>query len=164
MGTQKDKKGASYKLPTVLKKKDGKKLPHQEQFCDFLRSVGERAKRYCKDNPCVIGRNVTDADLGRILSCVFVKNDTPTLYAKVQHNINSGQFYANFFVKDDGKNKKLEAKEVMGKRCTVNVVICPDSIFVSSTHVTLQVKVTQVLMEFSEPEVEQINEVLVEDW
>ena len=51
----------------------------------------------------------------------------------------------------------------MGKRCTVNAVICPDSIFVSSTHVSLQVKVTQVMMEFRELE-EQVIEALVEEW
>ena len=101
----------------------------------------------------------------KILSCVFVKNDVPTLYAKAQHNPTTGQFYTNFLkaVVEQGESRGLEPRDILGKRCTVNAVICPDSIFVSSTHVSLQVKVTQVLMEFREPEVEQVIETLVEE-
>ena len=56
-GLQKDKKGEGYKLPVILKEKEGK-LPHQEQFCEFLKSVGEIAKRYCKDNPSEIAKTI----------------------------------------------------------------------------------------------------------
>ena len=34
----------------------------------------------------------------------------------------------------------------------------------SSTYLSLQVKVTQVLMEFREPEVEEVIDALVEEW
>ena len=145
----------------MLEEKEGQ-LPHQKQFCDFLKSVGEVAKRNCKDIPNEIGCKVSDEDLKKILSCVFVKNNVATLYAKAQHNPTTGQFYTNFLDKQ-GESKRLEPKEIIGKRCTVNAVICPDSIFVSSTHVSLQVKVAQVLMEFAEPEVEQVIETLVEE-
>ena len=135
-------------------------MPHQKQFCDFLKKVGEEVKKYCKSNSYEIGRILTDENLKKFLGCVYVKKGTtiPTLYAKVAHNPGMGQFYTNFLKAkvEEGESRHLRPKDVEGRRCTVNAVICPDSIFVSSTHVTLQIKV--------EPEVEQVVETLIQEW
>ena len=160
-------RGDGYKLPIVLKEGE-QQLPHQKQFCDFLKKVGEEVKKYCESNSYEVGRILTDKNLSKLLGCVYVKKGTttPTLYAKVAHNPSTGQFYTNFLKAkvEEGESRHLQPKDVEGRRCTVNAVICPDSNFVSSTHVTLQVKVTQVLMEFTEPEVEQVVETLIQEW
>ena len=155
-GLQKDMKGSGYNLPIVLGER-GEVLPRQEEFCKFLESVARIARKSVTPN--------LDKDPKGMLSCVYVKTEVPTLYAKVGHNPATGWFHTKFFEAGavGNKVKCLNPEEIMGRRCTVNAVICPESVFVSGDHATIQVKFTQVLMKFDEVE-EQVIETLVEEW
>ena len=82
------------------------------------------------------------------------------------HNPETDQFYTKFFkvyVEGD-EDRSLDPKSIIGNRCAVNAVICPDSIFVSDKHTTIQVKVIQVAtMELDESD-EEVIEAFVDEW
>ena len=128
-GLQKDKKGNGYKLPIVLSSSE-ERSPHQEKFCNSLKSVAEAVGKHVSNG------DEKSTDTKKLLSCVYVKDKVSTLYGKVGHNPETDQFYTKFFkvyVEGD-EDRSLDPKSIIGNRCTVNAVICTDSIFVSDTH------------------------------
>ena len=74
----------------------------------------------------------------------------PTLYAKVRYNESKKKFFTRFQkarVKK-GEDKMLEPTSVKDERCEGMAVVCLESVYLSNTHATLQVKVDEVAMNF----------------
>ena len=152
-GLQKDFKGVGYKLPIVLGDTQDT-TPSQDELLEFLYDVAKFAGKQVSPQQSVEPR--------KMLSCIFAKEGKVTLYARVEYNSTTEQFYNNFFGRGE-RVRRLDPKEIMGRRCEVNAVICPESIFVSKENISVQVRVTKVLMELDEAE-EQVIGTLLEEW
>ena len=107
-------------------------------------------------------------------SCLHSKGDKGpfTLYAKVRFNEAKKKFFTRFekMRVRQGESKAIDSLSVEGERCEAMAVVCFESIHLSSTHATLQVKVDEVAMNFDAveeesllPEVE-VEEEFTDEW
>ena len=90
--------------------------------------------------------------MDKIDGCLYKKNkdSIPTLYANVRYNESKKKFFTHFqkIRVRKGEDKMIDPLRVEGERCEAIAVICIESIYLSSSHTTLQVKVDEVAMDF----------------
>ena len=114
------------------------------------------SKKLCLENSGFIGRFEFDRlEVKKIGNCLFVKKDekgkpeegkSPTLYAEVNCNPKTGVVFTNFHkVKvKRGEDPNIDMSKLIGKRCELMANLHFESIFVNSSHISIQVKVLEV--------------------
>ena len=165
-GLQTEKNGKSYKLPIVMinKNSNGELEPtdYQTKLLQVFNSIVEKCKDHCLAKKADLEKfDLERSDMKRMGGCLYVKkefkegkqvpveNYAPTLYAKVPYNKKKDEILVDFFEMEDVEDDHepgtvIDPKKYLEQKCDVKVVLNFDSIFVSGTCTSLQVKVAEV--------------------
>ena len=155
-----NKQGESYSLPLVMNNVDRSVSEEHTKFLKVYHEVVEACKKHC-----IALKLKKGLSLGKVGSCLYTKEDggAPTLYAKVRFGKNG---FITRFQKakvKKGEDKMIDPQEAIDNRCEAVAIVCFESIYISSTYCTLQVKVNEAMLNFDsvlpelelEPEVEE---------
>ena len=174
-----DKRVKGHKLPILVISRDEqgvlKATEKQNEFLELWTNLVAMAKKFCMQNAESMGRFGLDPlELKKIGNCLFVKKDaegkpeegkSPTLYTKVKCNPKTGVVFTRFHkmrVKR-GEDPSIDMKELIGKRCELMANLHFESIFVNSSHITIQVKVLEVGVFVEKPQESVIPVEVVEE-
>jgi len=137
----------SFKLPLMMNDKDGNATKEHTEFVSVFRWVVEKCKTLALAKG--LGKK---ANIGKLGGCLYEKEGkAPTLYAKVVYNEEKKKFYTRIQmakVRKGCTDKRIDPLAVEGERCLARAVVCLESIYVSSAHTTLQVKVSEASLNF----------------
>ena len=150
----------SCKLPLVMNSVEQEHTEEQKQFVNVLDEVVKKCKGYCLSTKRTKG-------VDKLGSSVFQKekDSVPTLYTKVRYNEDKKMFFTRFskMKVKKGENKVIEPLSVENERCEAKAVVTIESIYISATHTTLQVKVDEVVMDFERAMESSLLDTVVED-